>query len=305
VPIFQETESVAYRNVNRTLAVDGIGPELSREPLFRPARGCGFSDAAHDGLVWECLLTESAAQALAIRAEDEPTIFVGGRPFQVKGITPDPPGADNFFRARVTVPYASAQVLWLPAGTVGEILVAWPSLDTMDEVTAKLRAALEACRGPDTFWLSSSEFRIQKSRNIISSFVTYGQLEAFFCIGIAFVGVMNVMLTNTARRSGEFAVRISMGARQHEILAAVLLESCLLGMAGALAGVFLSASAAPYAGRLLQSKIADVSQLTPYYGAKGILYPILVCGLAGLIAGVMPALRVRRLDVLASLRNIS
>ena len=58
------------------------------------------------------------------------------------------------------------------------------------------------------------------------------------------------------------------------------------------------------AGRLLQSKINGVNELLPYYGAKGLVYPLLVCGLAGLIAGVIPALNVRRLDVLASLRNM-
>jgi ABC-type lipoprotein release transport system permease subunit len=302
-PIYQGTQQVAYRNTSRVLAVDGVPPELSREPLFRPTRGRGFSDAGHNVLVWECLLTKSAAQALAIRVEDEPTIFIDDRPFQVKGVTPDPPGADDFFRARITVPYGSAQALWLPPGTIGEILVAWSSLDKMDEVTSDLREALKICRGPDTFFLSSSQFKIQKSRSIVANFMMYGQVQALFCIAIAFVGVMNVMLTNTARRSSEFAIRISMGARHYEILTTVLLESALLGVTGALIGVLLSASLAPYAGRLLQSKINGVDELLPYYGLKGVLYPVLVCGLAGLIAGIIPALNVRRLDVLASLRN--
>jgi len=304
-PMFQSTEPVNYSNVSRVMAVDGVGVELSREPLFLPIRGPGFSDAGHQGLVWECLLTKSAAEALNVQIEEEPTIFIDGRPFKVKGVTQDPPGADEYFRARITVPYTSANVLWLSHGSIGEILVAWTSLDKMDEVTRDLRSSLIVCRGPNTFFLSSSQFQIQKSRSIVANFMAYGQAEALFCIGIAFVGVMNVMLTNTARRSREFAIRISMGARHDEILAAVLSESFLLGLLGALIGVALSVLLAPYIGRLLQSKINDVNQLLPYYGLKGFLYPILVCGLAGLIAGVIPAARVRRLDVLASLRNDS
>jgi ABC-type antimicrobial peptide transport system permease subunit len=302
-PMFQATEPVTFRSINRVMAVDGVTVELSREPLFLPIRGRGFSDAGHQGLVWECLLTKSAAEALAVTIEDEPTIFIDGRPFQVKGVTQDPPGADDFFKARITVPYESANVLWLPSGTIGDILVAWTSLEKMDEVVSGLRSSLEVCRGPDTFFLSSSEFKIQKSRSIVANFMAYGQVEALFCIGIAFIGVMNVMLTNTARRSREFAIRISMGARHSEILAAVLSESFLLGISGALIGVALSVLLAPYVGRLLQSKINEVNQLLPYYGLKGFLYPILVCGLAGLIAGVIPAAKVRQLDVLASLRN--
>jgi ABC-type antimicrobial peptide transport system permease subunit len=302
-PMFQATKPVTFRNISRVISIDGVGVELSREPLFIPIAGRGFSDAGHQGLVWECLLTKSAVQALALNAEDEPTIFIDGRPFQVKGVTQDPPGADDLFRARITVPYESASVLWLPPGTIGEMLVAWTDPEKMDEVTRDLRSLLEICRGPDTFFLSSSEFKIQKSRSIVANFMAYGQVEALFCIGIAFVGVMNVMLTNTARRSREFAIRISMGARHHEILAAVLMESCFLGVSGALIGVVLSVLLAPYGSRLMQSNIHEIDQLLPYYGLKGFLYPIIVCGLAGLIAGVIPAARVRQLDVLASLRN--
>jgi putative ABC transport system permease protein len=302
-PFYQGSVPVSYRNVSRVMAIDGVTIDLSREPLFVPTKGHGFSEAGYKILVWECLLTESAVKALGIEIADNPTILIDGRPFHVLGVTPDPPGADDIFRPRITVPYSCARALWLPSDSIGEILVAWRGLDTMDEVTGELRAALEMCRGVDTYFLSSSQFKIQKSRSIVANFMMYGQVQAFFCIAIAFVGVMNVMLTNTARRSNEFAVRLSMGARHYQLLAMVLLESSLLGVVGALIGVALSASMAPFAGRLLQSKINGVSALLPYYGLKGVIYPVLVCGLAGLIAGVMPALNVRRLDVLASLRN--
>ena len=73
-PMFQATEPVTFRSINRVMAVDGVTVELSREPLFLPIRGRGFSDAGHQGLVWECLLTKSAAEALAVTIEDEPTV---------------------------------------------------------------------------------------------------------------------------------------------------------------------------------------------------------------------------------------
>jgi len=65
-PMFQGNEPVTFRGINRMMAVDGVGVELSREPLFLPIRGRGFSDAGHRGLVWECLLTKSAVEALAL-----------------------------------------------------------------------------------------------------------------------------------------------------------------------------------------------------------------------------------------------
>jgi putative ABC transport system permease protein len=302
-PFYQASVPVTYRDTSRAMSIDGVTVGLSREPLFVPIQGRGFSEAGHEIRVWECLLTESAVKSLGVKIGDDPTILIDGRPFHVRGVTPDPPGADDLFRPRIVVPYSCARALWLPPDSVGEILAAWRDLDSMDTVTGELREALDMCRGVDTYFLSSSQFKIQKSRSIVANFMIYGQVQAFFCIAIAFVGVMNVMLTNTARRSNEFAVRLSMGARHYQLLTMVLLESSLLGVAGALMGVAWSASLAPYAGRMLQSKINGVNQLLPYYGPKGVIYPVLVCGLAGLIAGVMPALNVRKLDVLASLRN--
>ncbi len=302
-PFYQGFAQVAYGDASREMPVDGVTPALSREPLFVPIKGSGFSEAGHELWVWECLLTESAAKALAVNLGEDPSIHINGRPFHVRGVTPDPPGADGFFRPRITVTYSCARALWLPPSSIGQILVAWRGLDSMDRTTAGIRAALDQFRGADTYFLSSSQFKIQKSRSIVANFMMYGQVQGFFCIAIAFIGVMNVMLTNTARRSNELAVRLSMGARHHELLTVVLLESSLLGLLGAAIGVALAATLAPEAGRLLQSKINGVNELCPYYSLKGVLYPVFVCGLAGLIAGVIPALNVRRLDVLASLRN--
>jgi hypothetical protein len=302
-PMYQGTATVIYRNINRTMAIDGVTPELGREPLFLPIHGQGFSDGGSQMFVWECMLTESAVKVLGIDVDKDPTILIDNRSFHVVGVTPDPPDADDVMRARITVPYRGAQELWIPAGTVGQILVAWSAPEYMSETVSELHLALDNCRGPKTYFLSSSQFKIQKSRSIIANFMMYGQMQAFFCIAIAFVGVVNVMLTNTARRSNEFAIRLSMGAQQSTILTMVLLESSLLGIVGALAGIIMAACSAPFAAHILQQKIDGAGDLVPYYGLQGFLYPVLLCSMAGLIAGVMPAIRVRKLDVLACLRN--
>jgi hypothetical protein len=302
-PLFQGTQMVINRQISRAMSIDGVTEELGREPLFLPISGPGFSEAGHQMLVWECMLTESAVKSLGIDMTKDNTILIDNRPFHVVGVTPDPPDTDDIFRSRIIVPYRCAQELWIPAGTVGEILVAWSSPPFMSETVDGLHAALDSCRGRETYFLSSSQFRIQKSRSIVANFMMYGQMQAFFCIAVAFVGVLNVMLTNTTRRSNEFAIRLSMGAQQSTILTMVLLESSLLGIAGALAGIFLAACSAPFAAHILQQKINGAGDLLPYYGLQGFIYPVLVCSLAGLVAGVIPALRVRKLDVLACLRN--
>jgi hypothetical protein len=128
---YQGSVPVSYRNVSRGMAIDGVTIDLSREPLFVPTKGHSFSEAGYQILVWECLLTESAVRALGIEIADNPTILIDGRPFHVVGVTPDPPGADDIFRPRITVPYSCARALWLPptrsvkSSSPGEISTPW------------------------------------------------------------------------------------------------------------------------------------------------------------------------------------
>jgi ABC-type lipoprotein release transport system permease subunit len=71
---------------------------------------------------------------------------------------------------------------------------------------------------------------------------------------------------------------------------------------GAFLGVSLAVFAAPHLTSLLAARMPQAALLAPLYCHEGFLYPFLVCGLSGLAASVLPALRAGRLDVLASLR---
>ena len=301
-PIYMSGQPIQYRDVTREMPLEGITETLGRENLYRPLKGTGMSPSAYRGLTWECLVTETAAAELQVRLEGDPVIIIHRQPFKIKGIVPDPPRVAKRFQGRVIVPYESARILWLSPGTIGNIIVGWKSAEDMQSVVLQLRQALDQCRGPKTYYLSSSQFSIEKSKNIVANFMAFGAAQAMFCIIVASVGVLNVMLTNVAHRMHEFSIRISMGATKNEILRSVVLESCLIAMLGALCGVVVAIISAPYLGHVISMRIPEAARLRPVYTFGGLVYPFVVCGICGLIAGVLPAIRVRRLDVLAALR---
>ncbi len=301
--LFDMMVKVRAQNQEADLHLDAITQELGREDVFKPISGNGLSKQAHLGLSRECLVTDKMVEEFNIDLKTNPSLLINGHLFKIVGITHPPPLHGDRFPLRVTVPYIYARTLWMGPDNVGIIIVAWHDTSEMNEIISKIRTTLDEYRGPQTYYLSSKQFQIQSGRKIVNTFIVVGTTQSIFCIFIASIGVLNVMLTNVARRTHEFAIRITMGAKQREILLVVLAESICIGLLGALIGLMLAVIGAPFIGDLMAAGIEEASQLKPDFSLKGILQPLLICGLSSLAAGLIPAMKVRNVDILAALRK--
>lgn len=285
------------------LSLDAITKELSSEKMFQPISGRGISDSAYEVQSWECMATQKAMDALGLQLKDDPVIFINGSQFKVVGIVSPPPQADERFQQRVVVPYGLARELWMQPGDIGKIVVAWRDTKDMGLVFDQIKTVLDTLRGPQTYVMSSSQFQIQSGRNIVNNFIVVGTTQSLFCIFIASIGVLNVMLTNVSRRTHEFAIRIAMGARQEEILTIVLAEGIFVGLIGAAIGLMIAILTAPLIGDIMSKGIREMAHLVPVFSLKGILAPLAICGICSLVAGLIPALKVRKVDILSALRE--
>jgi putative ABC transport system permease protein len=301
-PRFFGQALVASGAAEHHLQVDGITEDIASEAAFQPIAGDGFSPDAYRGYLWECLLTQSAARQLALKSPVGDFIRIGLQRFRVVGLIEDPPESDLRFQSRVAIPFFEAQLLWGKPGVINSIAVAWDHAEKMESIIASLTQALDECRAPGAYYLSSSDYKIKKRKNIAMNFIAFGSTQALFCIVVASIGVVNVMLASVVRRMREFAVRIAMGARHRDIFFLVIGESALLGLVGGSIGVLVAASFAPSICRIISASIPEASQLVPYLGIKGVLTPLLVCGISGLLAGIIPAIRAGRSDILKVLR---
>lgn len=301
-PMFSRPIEVRYKEKSIHMAVDGITPVLQEESLFRPVIGRALSDSAHQALTWECLITEPALKEFGLKLADNPSILVDNHAFQVVGVIKSAPRNFMRFQARVIVSYRMARHLWMAPGAVGNILVAWHKTEEMGQVIQGIKEILDQYRGPGSYYLDSSQFQIQSGKKIVSNFIVVGTAQSLFCILIASIGILNVMLTNVTRRTHEFAIRIAMGANRKDILLVVLSESIFIGLVGAFVGLVVAVLVAPLLGDLMASGIQDASKLKPVFSMNGFLLPLLTCGLSSLSAGLIPALKARRLDILSALR---
>jgi predicted permease len=108
---------------------------------------------------------------------------------------------------------------------------------------------------------------------------------------MACVNVANLMLARVSSRSSDLAVRAALGARPWHLFVPLLLETLLLGITGAIAGVFVAFAATRWIARAA----SDIPRIE--HVAIDIPVALFALGtgvLAALLVAAIPALRQRR-----------
>ena len=111
---------------------------------------------------------------------------------------------------------------------------------------------------------------------------------------IACVNVVNLLLTRTAARQGEFALRAALGAGGGRLTRQVLTESLVLAVAGGCVGMALAFSAVQVIKRFAPSGIPRLDEVG--LDMTVLLFALGVSSLSGLAVGLVPALRVAKAD---------
>ncbi|HEX4783117.1 MAG TPA: ABC transporter permease [Candidatus Sulfotelmatobacter sp.] len=122
-----------------------------------------------------------------------------------------------------------------------------------------------------------------------------------FVLLIASVNVANLALARTFGRQKEIAIRTALGASSTRVLRQILTESILLALAGAALGL----SWAHVGIRLITAFLADKLPHSIAVGLDGevLAFTAAISLGAGILAGVLPAVRLTRADVSESLKQ--
>jgi putative ABC transport system permease protein len=118
---------------------------------------------------------------------------------------------------------------------------------------------------------------------------------------VACGNVASMLLARSARRQGEFGVRIALGASSTDLVRLALAESLVLAIAGAVLGIGLA-----YAGVEVLRAIAPVTPARKAAIAVDLLALVFALGAAGftaLLAGLPPALAAMRTSLASVMRS--
>ena len=118
---------------------------------------------------------------------------------------------------------------------------------------------------------------------------------------IACANVANLYLARASTRAREIAVRVALGATSRRVVTQLLTESLLLAIAGAAAGLALAALTLRFLTRLPLSGIPRIQEAS--LSGRALIFTGALAILTGILFGLAPALRAKKLGLEAGLRE--
>ncbi len=300
-PVAQRRADVVYRSRKaEEVSVNGVGADMFRIRDLGISRG-RFFEASED---------LSGAQVVVLGAEivDElfpagdplgKTVRLGGRGFRVIGLQE---------RQGTTVGVSLDRYAWIPIRAYERIYPVPDSLQVFarpadgdstqvaeDRARVTMRARRQLRPGAEANFdiltpEASRGFVFEISQRIS---MAGGPISAAALLA-AIVVVTNTMLVSITEKTREIGIRRAIGATRSRIIGEVLAESAQVALLGGGLGILVSQAALTLGGRLLGFGLP--------LSAETLGWSLAAAGLSGVVAGIYPARRAARVEVIQALR---
>jgi putative ABC transport system permease protein len=199
----------------------------------------------------------------------------------------------------VFVPYTTVQKKLLGVQHVSGITLSAADgvpLDVVSQqVTTVLREAHGLVNGED------NDFTVRTQEEMSTMLTSTTNTMTYLLAGIAAVsllvggiGIMNIMLVSVTERTREIGLRLSVGARDLDVLTQFLVEAVVLSLAGGAIGILV--------GFGFSYGVSQVMQWSTVVTSESVLLSFGVAAATGVFFGFYPARKAAALDPIDALR---
>jgi len=291
-------------------SVDGISPELQTIQKDDIAEGRALTPADVASRAHVCVLGSEAKSKLfsGMYALGQ-TVHLAGVAFEVVGIQkPKMQEGDDDINRGVLIPFSTMSDIKDTKYLDGIWFSYNGDFQKSEQAARQVMAAAHDFKSTDHNAIYVANIMEQLAQfRLLSTLLTI--MLAFIgtlTLGIAGIGLMNIMLVSVQQRTREIGVEKALGARRKHILLQFLSEALVItGMGGGL-GIALAYGVSAAVGRIpfysalaSNAEAADIRLLISW---QSVVVSVVILIVVGLISGMIPALRASRLDPIEALR---
>ncbi|MDH4218849.1 MAG: ABC transporter permease [Candidatus Aminicenantes bacterium] len=293
---------VIYQNKNWNTSIYGVGEKYPEIRNWGVETGSFFSESQVRSAQKVAVLGSEVSQNLFEGANPIGQIIrVNKIPFRVLGVLESKGESGGFFNRddMIAIPYTTAQKRLLGVDHIQSIDVSAASASRTGEAMRQIEEALRIRHkiAPG----AEDDFNVRDMSDIAESASEATQILTILLGGIASIsllvggiGIMNIMLVSVTERIREIGIRMSVGAREKDILLQFLTEAIVLSVLGGILGIVLGIGSS----RLI-SHFANMKTLVSI-GAIALAF--LFSGSVGVFFGFYPARKASKLDPIEALR---